>query len=84
MLCQTECGRALPVSKLTAAYDRVKDMSDIPPLTIRQIEHFFSYYKDLESGKWMKLQGWQAAEKAREEILRCVGRYNAASPRPNF
>jgi len=74
----------VPVSKLTAAYDHVKDMSDIHPLTIRQIEHFFSHYKDLEPGKWMRLLGWQSVETAQAEILSCVERYNTASPKPNF
>ncbi len=74
----------VPVSKLTPAYDHVMEAGDLPPLLIQQIEHFFSHYKDLEPGKWMKLQGWGDTAAAKEEILRSVQRYQACEPPPNF
>lgn len=74
----------VPVSKLTPIYDDVRDAGDLPALTIRQIEHFFAHYKDLEPGKWMTLKGWSDSEAARREIVSCVERYNATSPKPNF
>ena len=62
----------------------VKEATDLPPLLIQQIEHFFTHYKDLEPGKWMKLQGWGDTAAAKREILASVARYQACEPPPNF
>ena len=59
---------AVPSSKLTQRYDKVKTYSDLPDITLQQIQHFFEHYKDLEKGKWVKIQGWEGPEGAREEI----------------
>ena len=48
---------AVPVDKLSTIYRDVKDINDVPELTKQQIEHFFSHYKDLEPGKWVKIDG---------------------------
>ena len=55
----------VPENKLTRRYDNVRDVSDVPEITLRQIEHFFEHYKDLETGKWVKMLGWGDAEEAR-------------------
>ena len=60
---------AVPSSKLTQRYDKVKDYTDLPEISLKQIEHFFQHYKDLEPGKWAKILGWGDAEKARQMIL---------------
>ena len=52
---------AVPVDKLSTIYRDVKDINDVPELTKQQIEHFFSHYKDLEPGKWVKIDGWADA-----------------------
>jgi hypothetical protein len=36
----------------------------LPEITIKQIEHFFSHYKDLEPGKWVKIKRWGDAAEA--------------------
>lgn len=69
---------AVPVSKLMPAYDDVKEPQDMPSMLLRQIEHFFEHYKDLEDGKWVKIQGWEGSEKAREEIQKSVVAFNKA------
>jgi len=74
----------VPMPMLTPAYDDVREIADVPPLMIQQIEHFFSHYKDLEAGKWMKLEGWRDAAAAKQEIVDCVQRYRACQPPPNF
>jgi len=74
----------VPVPKLTSAYDTVQERSDLPPLLIQQIEHFFTHYKDLEPGKWMKLKGWEDTAASKREILASVERYKAFQPPPNF
>ena len=66
---------AVPHDKLTVLYRDVKEASDLPPLLIKQIEHFFENYKDLEEGKWVKVDGWADAAAAREEILTSVKAY---------
>jgi len=56
---------AVPSSKLTRRYENVLDYTDIPQITLQQIEHFFQHYKDLEAGKWVRVLGWGNAEEAR-------------------
>jgi inorganic pyrophosphatase len=75
---------AVPVSKVFPAYDSVRHVDDLPDLTKDRIQHFFEHYKDLEKGKWVKLEGWAGADDARAEIMASVGRYNAAEDKPNF
>ena len=66
---------AVPVDKLSTIYRDVKDINDVPELTKQQIEHFFSHYKDLEPGKWVKIDGWADAEAAKAEIVSSAKRY---------
>lgn len=66
---------AVPISKLTTLYDDIKSIDDVPRLTLDQISHFFEHYKDLEKGKWVKIDGWSGVEAAHAEILAAVERY---------
>ncbi|RUO75165.1 inorganic diphosphatase [Idiomarina seosinensis] len=59
---------AVPVSKLTKEYDHVKDVNDLPELLRAQITHFFERYKELEKGKWVKVEGWGDVNAAKEEL----------------
>lgn len=67
---------AVPVSKLTKEYDHVKDVTDLPELLRAQITHFFERYKELEKGKWVKVEGWGDAADAKAEILSSFERAN--------
>ena len=69
---------AVPHEKLTPLYRNIKSPEDLPELLIQQIEHFFENYKDLEPGKWVKIDGWEGAEGARAEIMAAVEAYNKA------
>ena len=60
---------AVPVSKLTPLYDKVQSTEDLPELLMKQTVHFFEHYKDLEPGKWVKVQGWGTVEEAKQEIV---------------
>ncbi len=60
---------AVPVSKLTPLYDKVQSTDDLPELLMKQTVHFFEHYKDLEPGKWVKVQGWGTVEEAKQEIV---------------
>ena len=65
---------AVPTSKLTQRYDKVKTHSDLPDITLQQIQHFFEHYKDLEDGKWVKVLRWGGIEDAHRLILDGVKR----------
>ena len=67
---------AVPVNKLTPIYKDISSVEQIPLLK-EQIEHFFKHYKDLEPGKWVKIDGWEDVESARKEILDGAKRYQA-------
>ncbi len=67
---------AVPHEKLTVLYNNVKEVSDLPELLVKQIEHFFENYKDLEKGKWVKVDGWAGAEAARQEIIKSAAAYD--------
>ncbi|MEZ0168898.1 inorganic diphosphatase [Microvirga sp. TS319] len=65
---------AVPSSKLTQRYDRVENYTDLPEITLKQIEHFFEHYKDLEPGKWAKIIRWGDVADARRLIQEAVER----------
>ena len=67
---------AVPVPRLTRRYEKVHDYTDLPDITIRQVEHFFEHYKDLEPGKWVKVVGWGTQEDAITEITDGMKRAN--------
>ena len=65
---------AVPSSKITQRYDRVLSHKDLPEITVRQIQHFFEHYKDLEPGKWVKIKHWGDADEARRMIREAIER----------
>lgn len=75
---------AVPVDKLTVMYREVKSSADLPVITLKQIEHFFAHYKDLEPNKWVKVGGWEGIEEARREIMAGVANYEKAIDKPQF
>lgn len=66
---------AVPHDKLTVLYQDVKEPADLPQLLIKQIEHFFENYKDLEKGKWVKVENWEGSAAAREAVLKAAAAY---------
>jgi inorganic pyrophosphatase len=69
---------AVPSTKLTRRYEGVTNYTDLPKITLDQIEHFFAHYKDLEPGKWVKILRWGDADEARALVLEGVERAKAA------
>lgn len=65
---------AVPSSRLTRRYVDVKSYKDLPEITLKQIEHFFEHYKDLEPGKWVKIAEWGDASEAQRLITEAVDR----------
>ncbi|MBX2808501.1 MAG: inorganic diphosphatase [Cellvibrionaceae bacterium] len=66
---------AVPVEKISQMNKNIKNLDDVPELLLRRITHFFEHYKDLEEGKWVKVQGWEDADAARQEILDAYQNY---------
>ena len=68
---------AVPHHKLSKEYDHIQDIDDVPSLLLKQIAHYFENYKDLEEGKWVKVEAWSHAEDARTEVNASRERYLA-------
>jgi inorganic pyrophosphatase len=68
----------VPGRKLSSRYDQVENYTDLAPITIQQIEHFFTHYKDLEPGKWVKIMRWGDADEARRMLVEGIERAKAA------
>ena len=75
---------AVPVDKLCKSYQRVQAAEDLPPMLLSQISHFFEHYKDLEEGKWVKVEGWAGADEAKQEIMDSIKRFEQAPEKPCF
>lgn len=69
---------AVPVEKLHPFYDHVESYTDLPPILVEQIAHFFQHYKDLEKGKWVKVVHWEGPEEAGKMILKGIERAQKA------
>jgi inorganic pyrophosphatase len=69
---------AVPSPKLTQRYVNVRNYTDMPTITLEQIQHFFEHYKDLEPGKWVKLLGWGDAAEAKRLIVDAIERAKKA------
>jgi inorganic pyrophosphatase len=72
---------AVPIDKLTPLYRHLETVRDLPEVTLSQITHFFAHYKDLEPGKWVKVEGWGSPEEAKAEIRDGVKRFKGLSAR---
>jgi inorganic pyrophosphatase len=67
---------AVPVDKVLPIYSHWQKPEDLNDLRLQQIQHFFEHYKDLEKGKWVKIEGWVGPEEAKQEILDGIAAYN--------
>jgi inorganic pyrophosphatase len=72
---------AVPIDKLTPLYRDIETARDLPEMVLSQISHFFAHYKDLEPGKWVKVEGWGSPEEAKREIQGGVKRYKKSGER---
>jgi inorganic pyrophosphatase len=68
---------AVPVTRLTRRYEQIHNYTDLPQISIQQVQHFFEHYKDLESSKWVRVLGWGDAAEARQLIVEAIDRYHA-------
>ena len=51
---------------------------------LNRIAHFFEHYKDLDEGKWVRVDGWAGVDEAKKEILESVKMFQEAPEKPNF
>jgi inorganic pyrophosphatase len=66
---------AVPVDKILPIYSHWQKPEDLQDLRLQQIQHFFEHYKDLEPGKWVKVEGWGGPDDAKAEIVAGVEAY---------
>ena len=67
---------AVPSSHISARFDGIENYNDLPDITLKQIEHFFEHYKDLEPNKWVKIARWGDADEAKDLIRKAIERAN--------
>jgi inorganic pyrophosphatase len=73
---------AVPADAICPLYTHWKSIGDVPEIRLKQIQHFFEHYKDLEAGKWVKVVGWAGLEEAHKEIMDGMKRYETQKGRP--
>jgi inorganic pyrophosphatase len=69
---------AVPTDDLHPFHTDVRSYRDLPDILLKQIEHFFQHYKDLEQSKWTKLGAWGGAEDAERLIVEAIRRAEGA------
>src|SRR6201994_1458668 len=71
---------AVPSAHISARFDGIANYTDLPDITLKQIEHFFAHYKDLEPNKWVKVAGWGGPEEAEQLLLDAINRIRLNIP----
>ena len=56
-------------------WNHIQDVSDIDEWTRNEINHFFEHYKDLEPGKWVKVDEWADAAEAERLVDEAFARF---------
>lgn len=67
---------AVPHEKIDNRFEHIKDISDVEESIKERIKHFFEHYKELEKGKWVKVESWKGKDVALENIRKAIERYN--------
>ena len=75
---------AVPIDTVFDGYSHIQDIGQVSQHWLDRIGHFFEHYKDLEKGKWVKLDGWGGAQEAKSILLDSVEGFNDAPVKPNF
>lgn len=75
---------AVPLDKLCKTYRSMNNFRDLSGEVLNRIAHFFEHYKDLDEGKWVRVEGWYGLDEAKQEIMESVRMYQDAPEKPNF
>ena len=73
---------AVPTDDICPLFVHWKSISDVPEMRLRQIQHFFEHYKDLELDKWVRIIGWAGVEPAQAQIMQGIQRFQAENAAP--
>lgn len=65
---------AVPSDKMNSEYSKFNEITELPEITLKKVEHFFEHYKDLEKGKWVKVSGYKDSKEAKNKIMEAVER----------
>ena len=71
-----EDAKLLGVPTYDPAWSTASDIGDVPTATLDRISHFFTVYKDLDEGKWMKVERWVGRDEANQELARSRARFH--------
>lgn len=63
---------AVPSPKISAMFEDIHTIDDLPAILLKQVAHFFERYKDLEDGKWVKIDRWGGREDAKALIEKAI------------
>jgi inorganic pyrophosphatase len=63
-----EDAKLICVPSYDPAWKNATDITDVPQATLDRIKHFFTVYKDLDEGKWVKVEKWVGREEALAEL----------------
>jgi inorganic pyrophosphatase len=63
---------AVPSDKVSPIYRKVRNYADLPEMMLSRIAHFYEHYKDLELGKWVKIDRWGDEALARDLITKSI------------
>ena len=56
-------------------FDHITELEDVDEWLKKELEHFFTRYKDLEPGKWVKAEGWEGRAAAEAELEASIKRF---------
>ncbi len=71
---------AVPSPSVSKEYEHINEIEDLPPLLLKQIQHFFATYKQLEGNKYSKSFDYHNSKKAINVINEDRARYNKSRP----
>lgn len=74
----------IPISKVSKFHQNVNSYADLQPALLDQITHFFEHYKDLEPNKWVRIDGWEGPDLAKQEITDSLTRFQDEPDKPHF
>ena len=84
LIMEDEAGKdekilAVPADDLFPYYREIGSYRQLPEILLQQITHFFTHYKDLEQGKWVKVERWGEAEEAQKMIEAAIAAEKGAT-----
>jgi inorganic pyrophosphatase len=68
---------AVPYQKLDPRFEGIDDLKDLRKQMIQEISHFFQHMKELEPGKFVKIEGWQNSKAAKSYVMKSIKRYKS-------